>query len=126
LSVRFGQGRALPPFLRLIRFAKAVALVADAWTILCAALIVGWQMVVFLREGSWPALPLSFVFNTLIYPRDAVYSTASIEKIETDHLKNLAESLLQIPFIVPLLLGAALVTAFYLWLSRIEKSYSQN
>ena len=124
--MRFGQGRALPAFLRLIRFAKVVALVADAWTILCAVLIVGWQIVIFLREGSWSALPLSFVFNTMIYPRDEVYSTASIEKIEPDHLKNLADALLQIPVIVPLLLGAALITAFYSWLSHIEKRYSEN
>jgi hypothetical protein len=124
--MRFGQGRALPAFLRLIRFAKVVALVADAWTALCAVLIVGWQIVIFLREGSWPALPLSFVFNTPIYPRDEIYSTASIEKIEPNHLKKLADALLQIPLIVPLLLGTALITVFYLWLSHIEKRYSEN
>lgn len=112
----------MPAILRLIRFAKVVTFAADAWTVLCAVLIVGWQMVVFLREGSWPAVPLSFVFNT--YPRDEIYSTASREKIEPN--QNLADALLQIPVIVPLLLGAALITAFYLWLSHIEKRYSEN
>jgi hypothetical protein len=96
------------------------ALVADIWTIFCAVLIVGWQMIIFLREGSWHALPLSFVFSTLKSSRGEVYSTASTDKIERSHLTNLADVLLQVPVIVPLLLGAALLTAFYLWLSDTE------
>ena len=100
------------------------ALVADIWTIFCAVLIVGWQMIVFLREGSWHALPLSFVFNTLESSRGEIYSTASIDKIERSHPTNLADALLQVPVIVPLLLGAALLTAFYFWLSDTERRYS--
>ena len=123
---RFGlvRGAPLPVSLRLIRFARMTALVADIWTIFCAVFIAGWQMIIFLREGNWHALPLSSVFNTLKSDRDEIYSTASIGKIEWTHL-NLLDALLQVPVIVPLLLVAALLTAFYLWLSNTEKRYSR-
>jgi hypothetical protein len=116
----------LPVFLRLILFTRITALVANIWTIFCAVLIVGWQMTIFLREGSWHALPLSSVFSELKSSRGEVYSTASIDKIERSHLTNLADALLQVPVVVPLLLGAALLTAFYLWLLDIERRYSGN
>jgi hypothetical protein len=102
------------------------ALVADIWTVFCAALIVGWQMIVFLREGSWHALTLSSVFNTLESSSGEVYSTASIDKIKSSHPANLADALLQVPVIVPLLLGAALLTVFYLWLSDTERRIRGN
>jgi hypothetical protein len=102
------------------------ALVADIWTVFCAVSIVSWQMITFLRDGSWHALPLSSVFNTLEYNRGEIYSTASIDKIEGSHQTALADALLQVPVIVPLLSAAALLTAFYLWLSDTEKRYSRN
>ena len=71
-------------------------------------------------------MPLSSVFNTLESSRGEIYSTASIDKIERSHPTNLADALLQVPVIVPLLLGAALLTAFYLWLSDTERRYSRN
>jgi hypothetical protein len=123
---RLVMGTPLPAFLRLTRFARMTALVADIWTIFCAVLIVGWQMIIFLREGSWHALPLSSVFNALEYSRGEIYSTASINNIGKSHPTNLADALLQIPVIVPLLLAAALLTAFYLWLSNTERRYSGN
>ena len=97
------------------------ALVADIWTIFCAVLLVGWQVFVFLREGSWHPLPLSSVFNTLKSSGSEIYSTASIDKIGRSHPTNLVDALLQVPIIVPLILGAALLTAFYLWLSDTER-----
>ena len=110
--------------LRLIRFARMTALLANVLTIFCAVLIVGWQTIIFLREGNWHALPLSFVLNS--DSRGEVYSTASIAKIERGHLANLADALLQAPVIMPLLLAAALLTAFYLWLSNIERQYPRE
>ena len=79
------------------------ALVAVIWTIFCAVLIVGWQIIIFLREGSWHTLPLSSVLNTLESSRGEIYSTASIDKIERSYSANLADALLQVPVIVPLL-----------------------
>ena len=102
------------------------ALVADIWTVFSAVSIVSWKMITFLRDGSWHALPLSSVFNTLEYNRGEIYSTASIDKIDEGHQAALADALLQVPVIVPLFLAAALLTAFYLWLSDTEKRYSGN
>lgn len=102
------------------------ALVADIWTILYGVLIVGWQIFTFLREGSWPALPLSSVFDKLGHNRGAISVTASAGEIERSYLTNLIDTLLRVPAIVPLLLAAALLTAFYLWLTKTEKRYSGN
>jgi len=102
------------------------ALVADIWTILYAVLIVGWQITSLLREGSWPALPLSSIINKLEFNRGAIYATASADEIERSQLANVIDAMLRVPAIVPLLLAAALLTAFYLWLTDIEKRYSGN
>jgi hypothetical protein len=102
------------------------ALVADLWTILYAVLIVGWQITSLLREGSWPALPLSSIINKLEFNRGAIYATASTGEIERSQLANVIDAMLRVPAIVPLLLAAALLTAFYLWLTDIEKQYSGN
>ena len=112
----------LAAFLRLVRFARMTALVAVIWTIFYAVLIVGWQIIIFLRDGSWRTLPLSTVLNTLESSRGEIYSA----KIERSYPTNLAEALLQVPVIVPLLAAAALLTAFYLWLSKTERRYSEN
>jgi hypothetical protein len=102
------------------------ALVADLWTILYVVLIVGWQITSLLREGSWSALPLSSIINKLEFNRGAIYATASTGEIETSQLANVIDAMLRVPAIVPLLLAAALLTAFYLWLTDIEKQYSGN
>ena len=112
----------MPAFLRLIRFAKIAALVAIAWTIFYAVFIIGWQINIFLRQGSWPALPLSSVINKLEYEPGAIYATASAHEIES----SVVDALLRVSAIVPLLLASALLTAFYLWLARTEKRYSGN
>jgi hypothetical protein len=116
----------LPAFLRLIRFTRMTALVADIWTTLYAVLIVGWQITSLLREGSWPALPLSSIINKLEFNRGAIYATASADEIERSQLANVIDAMLRVPAIVPFLLAAALLTAFYLWLTDIEKRYSEN
>lgn len=113
-------------FHRLIRFAKMTALVADIWTILYAVLIVGWQITSFLREGSWPALPLASVINKLELSGGAIHTTASIGKIQRGQLEYVTDAMRSVPAIVLLLLAAALLTAFYLWLTDMEKRYSRN
>jgi hypothetical protein len=97
-------------------------LATNAWTIFYAILIVGWQITSLLREGSWPALPLSSVINKLGYERGAIYATSSAREVES----SVADTLLGVPAIVPLFLASALLTAFYLWLARTEKRYSGN
>jgi hypothetical protein len=121
-TVETVRGIHLPAFLRLIRFSKVVALMANAWTIFYAVLIVGWQIATLLKEGSWPALPLSYVMSKLGYERGAIYATANVREIES----GIIDSLLQVPAIVPLLLASVLLTIFYLWLARTEELYSGN
>lgn len=116
----------MPAFLRLIRFARMATLVAAILTIFNAVLIVGWQIIIFLRKGSWPALPLSHVFNKLDSDGDVIYETASAGEIESSQLANVVDAMLRVPTIVPLLVAATLLTAFYLWLMHTEKRYSGN
>jgi hypothetical protein len=117
-----GFARLGRPLAALIRFAKVTSLVVNAWTIVYAVLIVGWQISSLLREGSWPALPLSSVIHKLGYGRGAIDATASVHEIDS----SVVDTLLRVPAIVPVLLASALLTAFYLWLARAEKRYSAN
>ena len=114
------------PSVRLIRFAKLTVLIADVSTIFCAFLIVGWQIIIFLRAGNWWALPLSLVFNMSEHNQGEIYSTASIDKIVARHSTNFTDALLQLPIIMILLFGAAALTAFYLWISRVEKELTKT
>jgi hypothetical protein len=117
-----GFARQGHPLAAFIRFARMASLVANAWTIVYAVMIVGWQVSSLLREGSWPALPLSSVIDKLGYGRGAIDATASVHEIDSSVL----DTLLRVPAIVPLLLASALLTAFYLFLARTEKRYSAN
>src|SRR5262249_20182242 len=105
LALQFGQGGSLPS-VRFIRFSRLIVLISDVSTILCAALIVGWHAIVFVRDGRWLALPLS----TIVTPQhssDEIYSTASIEGSRGI---NPVDTLLQVPIIFLLLLAAAFLT----------------
>jgi hypothetical protein len=113
------KGGALPS-LRFIRFAKTTVLIADIWTLVYAALVFGWQTFIFLRDGSWQALPLSFAFDTQKYSDGEVDSTGSIYKTAT----NFVDALLQMPILTLLLLAAAFLSAFYLWLYNTEKRFT--
>jgi hypothetical protein len=102
---------------RFIRFAKLMVLITHIWTLVCAVLIVGWQTIIFLREGSWQALPLSLVFSAPKIDSE-VDSTASIN--------SFADALLEAPIILLVLLAAAFLTAFYGWLYDTEKRLAKT
>jgi hypothetical protein len=102
------------------------ALVADIWTIFYAILVVGWQITVFLKDKSWPALPLSSIFRKLNIDHAPIYTTASTGGIEKSPPATIIDALLRIPAIIPLLLAMALLTAFYLWLTHTEKKYLKS
>jgi hypothetical protein len=115
----------MPAFLRLIRFAKLVTLLAGLLTLLDLVLIVGWQAVTFFNNGSWPAVQLASIVKRLPNDRGAIYETASTPSGERDDLLMSATDTLQrIPAVVPLLLALALLVVFFSWLSRIEKQYT--
>ena len=105
---------------RIIGFAKWTAWTVNAATTVCAILMAGWQVVIFLRDGSWPALPLSLLFGKAEDAQRDIYSTASVNKIAST-APDFVDMLLQIPIIVILVLAVILLSAFYLWLSAIEK-----
>jgi glucan phosphoethanolaminetransferase (alkaline phosphatase superfamily) len=86
------KGGAALPSVGFIRFVRRAVLIVDAMTVLCAVLFVG-------SYKNWRDLPLSFVFNTQ---------------------KHTDAALLQLPIIILLLLAAAFLTAFYLWLHDTE------
>ena len=113
------------PSVRFIRFAKLTVLISDVLTIVCAVLIVSWQAIVFVRDGRWQALPLSLIVTSQ-RSSDEIYSTASIDKIEAGQAVNSLDTLLQVPIIFLLLLAAAFLTAFYLWLSNTEKQLAKE
>jgi len=117
------EGGAPLPSVQFVRFAKLTALIADVSTIFCVVLIVGWQIIIFLRNGSWPALPLSLVFSM---PNGEVYSTASIDKIGENRATTFIDALLQVPIIMLLLLAVAFLTAFYFWLSNVERELTKT
>jgi hypothetical protein len=120
----FREGDAPLPSVRLVRFAKLTAAIADVSTVFCAVLIVGWQVIGLLGNGSWPALPLSLI---LLAPTNGeVYSTASIDKIGASWAPSFVDALLQVPIIMILLLAVAFLTAFYLWLSSVEKELTKT
>jgi hypothetical protein len=106
-----------------VRFAKLTAVIADVSTVFCAVLIVGWQAIVFLRNGSWPSLPLSLILRA---PNGEVSSTGSIDKLAESRAPSFVDALLQVPIVMILLLAVALLTAFYLWLSSLEKELTKT
>ena len=85
--------------------------------------MVDWQITSLLREGIWPTLPLASIIDKLEFNRSAIYATASGGEIESSKLQNIIDITLRVPAIVPLLLAGALLTAFYIWLTDLEKKY---
>ena len=125
-AVGSDKERLLTAFLRLIRSAKIAALVADIWTIAYTALLLSWQTFVFLSEGVWPGVSLQATLEKLGYGHVVVYETAATRGIGAHDPPSALHVLLQVPAIVPSILVAVFITAFYLWLSCIEKQYSEK
>jgi hypothetical protein len=103
--------------LRLAKFASIASLITLAWTLLCGVMIVGWQAKFWIQEGIWPDLSIAFILTAL--EGHALYQTASAERVQTS-----ADRLLELPAIVPVLIASAFLTAFYLWLVKVERASS--
>ena len=100
--------------LRLAKFASIASLITVAWTLLCGVMIVGWQAKFWVQDGIWPDLSIAFILTG-----HALYQTASAERVQTS-----ADRLLELPAIVPVLIASAFLTAFYLWLVKVERASS--
>jgi hypothetical protein len=109
------------PFQQLVKFTKISTLFAAALTILCAVMLFG--ITSWIQNGVWNAYPVSLVISSLQADRNGPYVTASVKKVETGSpIKEISDWLLEIPAIVPLLIMSALLLAFYLKLSAIQKA----
>ena len=124
--LNFGWRGTPLPSLRFVRIAQLTVLIADALTIFCAVLIMGWQMIIFIKDANWQFLSLSLLLRTPGTDQIEVYSTASIDKIGETLATNITDALLQAPIIVPLLLAAGLLTVFYSWISSVEKELTKT
>jgi len=100
------------------------ALFSAVWTGLCAATLAGWQA----SSGVSDAYRLSSIIEAVKSNHNSIYDTASADTVETELTipQVIVQWLLEIPSIVPLLVVAAILLAFYRWLAVIEKEASQN
>ena len=118
-----GGGRRLYAFQRFVKFAKMTALFSAVWTVLCTATLIGWQAF----SGVTDAYRLSSIVDRLKSNDNGVYSTASLNTSAGLTIKQqIADWLLEIPAIVPLLVVAAMLLAFHRWLAVIENEVSKN
>jgi hypothetical protein len=121
-TIQLGEKGVVLPSLRFIRYAKILVLTADISTLACAVLVIGWQAFIFYRDGSWQTVPLSLVFSAQEYRDMDLHSTGSIGQ---SGAINFADTVLQLPIITVLLLAAAFLTAFCLWLYKTEKGFAE-
>src|ERR1700730_12093478 len=115
-------------FQQVGKFAKMTALLSAGWTILCAVTIIVMQVTYGIRNGVWDTYRVSSILKNLKSDQNIKYVTAGADKFETElPVKQvLADWLLEIPAIVPLLIAAALLLTLYLQLAVIEKETSQK
>jgi hypothetical protein len=100
---------------RLIRFTKTTALISFLWTLFCAVLLLGWQVAIWFREGIWHSYTVAALVKA---DPEVTYTTSSYTAQTT------IEKLLEIPAIIPLLIVAALLRAFYGWVAALENDSS--
>ena len=119
----------MPTFLQTVKVAKSIALLSAAWTLLCAGLIVGRQAISWISTGVWDKYPLASVIKMLKAEPPAIYVTASSEeglKPAPTIIHAIADWLLDIPVVFPLLLAAALLAVFHGWLVAVENDMARK
>ena len=104
-----------------MKVAKTTTLFAVGWTILCAVLLAGWQIASSLQKGAWDAFSVASLIKRMKADAVATYTVASADKPATSLTNNFVDWLLAVPAIVPLLIAAALLLGFYIWLNDVEK-----
>jgi hypothetical protein len=90
-------------------------------TLLSAGWIAGRQVSSWLQNGEWAAYPLSSLIKEW-ESGNVTYTTASSDKPEA----VIANWLLDVPVIVPILIASALLLGFYLWLASVEQASSRD
>jgi hypothetical protein len=105
--------------LRFIKFAKVTVLASAVWTVFCASSIFSWQFVSWLRYGAWDG----FSISSLVTASQPLYETASADQIRPQRIlfPAVIDWMLGLPAILPLVIAAALLFAFYARLTTMEK-----
>jgi hypothetical protein len=106
-------------FSQVVKLAKLTTLVSLGLTILAAVALAGMQIVTWKRTGEWEAYRVSSVLDSLKGNEPEVYTTASIHQ-ELSLEQAVTEWVLALPATAPLLVVAALLAAFYWYLSLVE------
>jgi uncharacterized membrane protein YraQ (UPF0718 family) len=112
------------PLIQITRFIHLIRLsVLGAAILTCAyiVLIFGWQLFTFMEQGTWPALTVSSALDLLNQNHAHSYLTQATRSIRNPDASGLKDILLQLPAVMPLVIAAILLAAFYTCLSRIER-----
>jgi hypothetical protein len=90
----------------------------------CAVLLVGWQITSWLQKGAWDVFSVSSLIKRIEHDHVAAYAMASADRPATDLIDKspVVDWLLAVPAIVPLVIATALLFGFYIWLDKVEKS----
>ena len=105
--------------------ARITALLSAIWTALVAAFVLSWQGLSLIKTGEWDPFTISRVLDlaAIEYPR--VYVIASSPDSE-DTSHDMIRWLLDLPASGFLFLVAAILLAFSMWVSSIEKQFAAN
>ena len=108
-----------PGLQKVVKLTKVTALLSAGWTILCAVMIIGWQV----SSGVEDSSRLSSIVKILKSDQKSTYVTANSTEYTGALTTNqvMIDWLLQIPALVPLVIVAALLLLFYRRLAVIEK-----
>ena len=109
-----------------IRVTKIIVLAAGILTGAFIVFVVGWQLTTFVEQGSWPSLTISSALEILNQNHSHNYITQATRGIGHAQTGGLLDALLSLPVIAPLIIAAVLLSAFYLYLTRIDIPYSGN
>jgi hypothetical protein len=109
-----------------IRVTKIIVLAAGILTGAFIVFVVGWQITTFVEQGSWSSPTISSAREILNQNHSHNYVTQATRNIGHADAGGLVGALLSLPIIAPLIIAAVLLSAFYVYLTRIDRQYSGN
>jgi hypothetical protein len=110
-------------FVGFVRVTKIIVLAAGLLTGAFIVFVLGWQITTFLEPDSRPSLTISYALEILNQNHGHNYATEATRSIGHAETGGLVDALLNLPVIAPLIIAAVLLSAFYLFLMRIERPY---
>jgi hypothetical protein len=103
--------------------AAIAVLISAAATGLCAAIILCWQLVTFLKTGKWMTIAVADVLELahISVPRSYIVSSATPREPRWFDAQSIIDWWLDAPAILPLLIAGALLALLYMWLAAIRE-----